>query len=93
MDLSGTTPLGWASFRLEKRPPPGIEQQLFSPGDRSILPLTPTVRREGSSWRPPGTRTAARTARLVLYGFSEAGGWRPAMEDRSVSASRASLVP
>jgi protein phosphatase 1G len=92
VDLTGTTPLGWASFKLDRRPPPTLERILFSPGDRSVLPLTPRHIREGSS----GVKKAARSAVMtnffpnpqqphlgeLSYGFAEAGGWRPSMEDR-----------
>lgn len=114
VDLTGTTPLGWAAFRADKRPPMSIETTLFSPGDRSVLPLTPRFKREGSSGVKPSARksveetsdwsaakgksTKARsdgrqspkisqslssTIGEVLFGFSEAAGWRPSMEDRT----------
>lgn len=87
VDLTGTTPLGWAVFKADKRPPIALETMLFSPGDRSVLPATPKFGREGSSVRT-GRRAVADSTGLpatlgeIKFGFGEAGGWRPAMEDR-----------
>lgn len=79
VDLTGTTPLGWAAFKLNRKPPNSIDF-LFSPGDRSVLPRTPLRIREGSSVKTALYSSNHSTSNEILYGFSEAGGWRPSME-------------
>jgi len=53
-DLSGTTPLGYATLmagpaRRGGKPAQGVVEALYSPGDRSILPRSPQRTRTGHS--------------------------------------------
>lgn len=92
MDLNGCTPLGYAAFKLNRKPSKQQVESLYSPGDRSVLPRTPLRLREGSSNSHMKARKTKTTAiknditllpnndGLIDYGFSEANGWRPSME-------------
>jgi serine/threonine protein phosphatase PrpC len=95
IDLTGTTPLGWASRRKKGRPLSPIRELLFGQGDNSILPQRQFLERSGKT---PIRRTFQRsTSRALLneselphsdqivYAHSEAQGWRPEMEDAIVT--------
>jgi serine/threonine protein phosphatase PrpC len=85
-DLGGTTPLGWAAFGSASRTrkdstgvKDSMKKLLFSPGDKTILPRTPRSNRGGKSpWKAPGTIDREN----LVYGYSEANGWKESMEDR-----------
>merc|ERR1711983_205116 len=76
VDLIGRTPLGWAMTSNEtsaKKNAKEIRQELFSPGDRSICPITPSSFRSSRRYRDGDN--------CIEYGFSELPGWRVNMED------------
>ena len=85
-DLGGTTPLGWAAIGSAARShidskgvKDSMKKLLFSPGDKTILPRTPRSNRGGKSpWKAPG----AIDRENLVFGFSEANGWKESMEDR-----------
>lgn len=76
IDVAGTTPLGCAAQKLGHNLTQGVRDQLFSPGDRSILPITPLSERTGRSPCKPGQHRET-----ILYAYSEANGWKRGMED------------
>lgn len=78
VDMAGTTPLGWASHQKSRGK--NLQDCLFEPGDRSILPITPLTNRTGKS---PWKHFHDCRDNLV-FAFSEANGWTPRMEDRVV---------
>eukprot|EP00981_Chlorochromonas_danica_P011723 scaffold4233_cov180-Ochromonas_danica.AAC.14 len=83
VDLAGMTPLGHAKIEVKGKVSAPIESALFSPGDKSILPLTPHEKRTGKSpWKAPLSMYAQNSRENVIYAMSEAQGWTPAMEDR-----------
>lgn len=104
-DLAGTTPLGSACQKNQKRRemiPIEIEHLLFTPGDNSIFPKTPTSIRVGqSSWKKSTVKrlsyedissnhsdvTEVHDNGDIFYAFSEAQGWSAKMEDRTLVAS------
>jgi len=48
VDITGTTPLGWASRNPSSpRPPDELIELLYSRGDKSVLPITPYTARSG----------------------------------------------
>lgn len=93
VDLAGLTPMGWA--KRKGRPSSDITNLLFKPGDMSILPRTPFRQRTGKSPHKPRSQnnrlTTPRHDVDVTYAYSEAGGWRPTMEDRVIT--KCPLVP
>ena len=93
VDLAGLTPMGWA--KKKGRPNSEVTSLLFKPGDMSILPRTPFRQRAGKSPHKPRSQnsrqTTPRTDIDVTYAYSEAGGWRPTMEDRVIT--KCPLVP
>ena len=81
-DLGGTTPSGSAAigsaFRNE-RLNNSMKKLLFSPGDKTVLPRTPRSTRGGKSpWKAPG----AIDRENLVFGHSEANGWKESMEDK-----------
>jgi len=69
VDLIGRTPLGWAmTSREASKNSEQLKDELFSPGDASINPKTPS-----------SIRCSSLTS--IDYGFSELPGWRVNMED------------
>ena len=82
VDLGGTTPSGSAAigsaFRNE-RLNNSIKKLLFSPGDKTVLPRTPRSTKGGKSpWKFPG----AIDRENLVFGHSEANGWKESMEDK-----------
>ena len=100
VDLTGTTPLGWASRGKKGRPSSPICELLYGQGDNSILPQRVYSERSGKT---PIRRAHHRSQmqqnqnhsnhsedmRLrsdhIIFAHSEAQGWRPEMEDAVVS--------
>ena len=78
-----------------------IEKELFSPGDASVLPILSNIHRSGSVRKRrteikqhiEANGSSATNSHSnhnnyecgLLYGFAEAGGWRPDMEDRRIA--------
>ena len=85
LDLSGTTPLGWAAAKSGKRPSVSLQKSLFSPGDRSIMPRTPHSLKARSPRRAIGAMGGSGFH--LSYAYSEAAGWRGQMEDRIIIKS------
>ena len=91
IDLTGTTPLGWASRTAKGRPSSQLRDLLFSPGDPTILPQKKYQERSG--------KTPIRKSRInritqhdsnlsyIVYAHSDAQGWRLEMEDRVLACS------
>lgn len=88
VDLTGTTPLGWASRRRKGRPSSPIRELLFKEGDSSILPQKFYLERSGKT---PRKRTQSKShpsknlsSDEIIFAHSEAQGWRPEMEDATL---------
>lgn len=95
VDLTGTTPLGWASIRKKGRPSSPICELLYGQGDNSILPQRVYSERSGKTpirrahHRNQNHINHSEDMRLradhIIFAHSEAQGWRTEMEDASVS--------
>mmetsp|Transcript_3174 Transcript_3174/g.4913 ORF Transcript_3174/g.4913 Transcript_3174/m.4913 type:complete len:1196 (+) Transcript_3174:43-3630(+) len=90
VDLTGTTPLGWASKK--GRPARCIEKLLFQPGDNSILPKSPFIHRSGKTPMRKKLKLSKTPESefpdnmdMLVYAHGEAGGWRASMEDKIVA--------
>ena len=81
---TGSTPMGRATLRSSGKPTSQIQESLFLPGDKSILPHTPhTIRAGKSPWKGSHSQSSSDN---IIYAFSEASGWTPQMEDRVLVA-------
>ena len=87
LDLAGSTPLGWATYSAGGKPrTPGLVEELFRPGDRSILPLTPASARAGKSpWKVPASSGGASYS-------SSSGGGGSSSEGRGSCGSSGAVV-
>lgn len=77
-DMCGRTPLAWACTSRQPKAiknRTSIERTLFSPGDKSICPVTPSFDRSSRKLKP-GKRILE-----LEWGYSEAPGMRVEMED------------
>lgn len=89
VDLTGTTPLGWASRRKKGRPSSPIRELLFKEGDNSILPQKLYLERSGKTPVRRGYHRIQNRLHSskelnfddIVFAHSEAQGWRPEMED------------
>lgn len=94
MDLTGTTPLGWATFASKGKPKSGLEVSLFKPGDATILPKSPILDRAGTSpWKGAADWNLDSSEENIVFAFSEAKGWTPVMEDRVFVACPVDRMP
>eukprot|EP00606_Chrysophyceae_sp_TOSAG23-5_P000495 GSChrysophyteH2.ASY1.ANO1.909.1 assembled CDS len=83
LDLAGRTPLGRQNRQkkgISPQPSAQMQELLFYPGDRSVLPLSPVNERVGKS--PIKANSVSFGGNNDLFAFSEASGWKPYMEDR-----------
>lgn len=75
LDLIGATPLGYAKRRAHFAKG-DMEKELFSPGDNSVLPITPVKNRTGKSpWKSgtPHKSNPNATANAVPHGTTPGG--------------------
>lgn len=92
VDLTGTTPLGWASRKAKGRPNSPIRELLFSQGDHSILPQRNYSERSGKTpCRSSKKSQLNPDLNRMIFAHSDAQGWRPEMEDRVLTCCPLSL--